>query len=105
MPNAANHRPAPAAPANPPLVGRYPWIVAVALLALAPNIVLTTGFSLLQKPITLAFLAVGIAAVAALFVASGVRLYSPDLEAWLEHDEQARESLPTAQRISEAFRA
>ena len=43
--------PAHAAPVEPPLNARYPWIVAVALLALAPNIVLTTAFPLLQKGI------------------------------------------------------
>ena len=45
------HAPAHAAPIEPPLNARYGWIVAVALLALAPNIVLTTAFTLLQKPI------------------------------------------------------
>jgi hypothetical protein len=39
------------APVEPPLNARYGWIVAVALLALAPNIVLTTAFPLLQKPL------------------------------------------------------
>lgn len=38
--------------AQPPLAGRYGWTVVVALLALCPNIVLTTAFSLLQKPLT-----------------------------------------------------
>lgn len=51
MPNHADHHPTHAARKDPPLVGRYRWIVAVALLALAPNIVLTTAFGLLQKPI------------------------------------------------------
>jgi len=45
------HAPAHAAPIEPPLNARYGWIVTVALLALAPNIVLTTAFTLLQKPI------------------------------------------------------
>jgi MFS family permease len=45
--NTPQHR----APVEPPLNARYGWIVAVALLALAPNIVLTTAFPLLQKPL------------------------------------------------------